>query len=79
MTEELIPAADCLLVFLDESGHETFLGEQHYFSFGGCAVMVPAYERLKLEWRKLRRLINGNPDEPLHAAGLRATPTQLTR
>jgi hypothetical protein len=74
---ELIPAGDCLLVFLDETGHETFAGDQHYFGFGGCAMMVPDYEILKSEWRALRQLIAGSPDAALHAANLRPTPQQF--
>ena len=74
---ELIAAGDCLLVFLDETGHETFAGNQPYFGFGGCAVMVPDYEMLKFKWRELRQLIAGSPDTALHAASVRPTPQQF--
>ena len=43
---ELTPPGDCLLVFLDEVGHEAFAGNQHYFGYGGCEVMLRDYERL---------------------------------
>jgi hypothetical protein len=77
MSEELIPANDCLLVFVDETGHETFAGDQPYYGLGGCAVMIAAYEPLKARWKDLRRLINGREDIPLHAANLKFDPAHL--
>lgn len=32
--EELKPAADDLLFFVDETGHETFAGNQRYYGLG---------------------------------------------
>lgn len=74
---ELNPASDCLLVFLDEVGHEAFAGNQPYFGYGGCAVMARDYEALKVQWRTIRHLLTGNPDHPLHAAEARPTPEQF--
>jgi hypothetical protein len=37
--EELKPGADDLLVFVDETGHETFAGNQRFYCLGGCAVL----------------------------------------
>ncbi|WP_316219164.1 DUF3800 domain-containing protein [Bradyrhizobium sp. SZCCHNR2026] len=74
---ELKPSSDCLLVFLDEVGHETFAGNQHYFGYGGCAVMARDYEALKLQWRAIRQLLTGGPDQPIHAYDVRPTPEQF--
>jgi hypothetical protein len=77
MTEPLNPTADCLLVFLDEVGHEEFAGNQHYFGYGGCAVLARDYEVLKSQWRTIRQQIAGDPDKPLHAAEVRPTADQF--
>jgi len=74
---DLIAANGCLLVFVDDTGHETFAGDQSYYGLGGCAVMIEAYEPLKARWKGLRRLINGREDIPLHAANLEPDPTHL--
>jgi hypothetical protein len=36
--EELKPAADDLLVFIDDTGHETFAGNQGFYGLGGCVI-----------------------------------------
>jgi hypothetical protein len=77
MTEQLYPASDCLLIFLDEVGHEEFAGNQHYFGYGGCAVMARDYETLKQQWRTIRQLFTGKPDQPVHAAEVRPTVEQF--
>jgi hypothetical protein len=74
---DLIAANGCLLVFVDDTGHETFAGDQPYYGLGGCAVMIEAYEPLKARWKSLRRLINGHEDLPLHASTLKPDPTHL--
>jgi hypothetical protein len=35
------------------------------------------YEWVKTQWRELRRLINGSPETPLHAANLTQTGEHL--
>jgi hypothetical protein len=72
--EELQFGNDWLLVFLDETGHETFAGNQPYFAVGGCALLGQDHSAITHEWREVRRVINGSPDEPLHAAELKQTP-----
>src|SRR5262249_27465172 len=74
---DLIAANGCLLVFVDDTGHETFAGDQPYYGLGGGAVMIEAYEPLKARWKSLRRLINGHEDLPLHASTLKPDPTHL--
>lgn len=67
--EELKPGADDLLVFIDNTGHETFAGDQGFYGLGGCAVLGADYERhLKERWRAVRKAINGDPDMPLHSS-----------
>jgi hypothetical protein len=66
--EELKPAADDLLVFVDDTGHETFAGNQGFYGLGGCVVMGAGYSYLKDRWAAVRKAINGDRDLPLHAA-----------
>jgi hypothetical protein len=66
--EELKPSADDLLVFVDETGHETFVGNQGFYGLGGCAVLGAGYAHLKERWRAIRKAINGDPDLPLHGS-----------
>ena len=37
--EELKPDADDLLVFVDDTGHETFAGNQGFYGLGACVVV----------------------------------------
>jgi hypothetical protein len=73
-SEELKVDGDCLLVFIDETGDEAFAGTQPYYALGGCAILRRHYEWVWAQWRELRRVINGHPDLPLHAAELPHTP-----
>ena len=61
-----------LVVFLDETGHETF--DDHRFPVFGFGGIVVAADRLdsdvRFPWRKLRRTILGSDERPLHASGL---------
>ena len=66
--EELKPSADDLLVFVDETGHETFAGNQRFDGLGGCGVLGAGYAHLKERWRAVRKAINGDADLPLHGS-----------
>jgi hypothetical protein len=66
--EELKPGADDLLVFVDDTGHETFAGSQGFYGLGGCVVLAAGYENLKESWRAVRKAINDDPDLPLHGS-----------
>jgi hypothetical protein len=66
--EELKPGAEDLLVFIDDTGHETFAGNQGFYGLGGCAVLGAGYPHLKQSWGAVRKAINGDPDLPLHAS-----------
>lgn len=61
---------DWLLVFMDETGHEAFAGDQPYFAIGGCAMLGSDIATVQAEWKELRRKINGDAEAPLHAADL---------
>jgi Protein of unknown function (DUF3800) len=71
--DELKPDADDLVVFVDETGHETFAGNQGFYGLGGCAVLGAGYAHLKERWRAVRKAINDDPDLPLHASEIRHT------
>jgi len=75
--EELKIHNDWLLVFMDETGHETFAGDHPYYAVGGCGIIGAHYDAVKAQWRELRRTINGDPDAPLHAADLNYAPENL--
>jgi hypothetical protein len=66
--EELKPAADDLLIFVDDTGHEIFAGDQRFYGLGGCAVLGAGYAHLKAKWGEVRAVINGDPNAPLHAS-----------
>ncbi len=72
--EEIRPGADDLLVFIDDTGHETFAGNQGFYGLGGCLVTGFAYENLKAKWREVRKLINGSPTAPLHGSDITSNP-----
>lgn len=69
--EELKPDADDLLFFVDDTGHETFAGNQGFYGLGGCAVLGAGYAHLKERWRAVRKAINNDPELPLHASKLK--------
>jgi hypothetical protein len=69
LIQELSCGKDDLLVFIDDTGHESFAGDHEYYGLGGCLVLGGAhYSWLKAQWRDVRRRINGSPDAPLHAS-----------
>jgi hypothetical protein len=60
-----------LLVFIDDTGHETFGGDQPYYGLGGCIVQAEAYTHyLTNLWKTVRQQILGHPEAPLHASDL---------
>jgi hypothetical protein len=59
-----------LLVFIDDTGHETFAGNQDYYGLGGCVILGAAYECLKRRWGEVRQRLTGSPDTPLHASDM---------
>ena len=74
ISEEIKPEADDLLVFIDDTGHETFAGNQGFYGLGGCLTTGLAYEHLKAKWREVRRGITGDPDAPLHGSDITGDP-----
>jgi hypothetical protein len=78
MTQPIIPELPCaiddLLVFIDDTGHESFAGDQGYYGLGGCVVLGATYNHLKTQWDTARRRINRSPDAPPHAADMKRKP-----
>jgi hypothetical protein len=72
--EELKASALDLLVFVDDTGYETFAGNQGFYGLGGCLAMGWGYEHLKVKWREVRMAINGDSDAPLHASDITTNP-----
>lgn len=66
-----------LVVFLDDTGHERLPNGHVVYGLGGCAVLDTDLDRLiRLPWKEVRRAIVGDPETPLHAAGLTMTRDQ---
>lgn len=61
---------NCLLIFIDETGHEEFANRKYpVFGLGGCGCLAKDYdERLASPWRDLKRKHFGGADVPMHAA-----------
>jgi hypothetical protein len=64
---------NCLMFFMDETGHEEFADQTHpVFGIGGCAVMARDMVRVIEEpWRAMKARHFGGADQPLHASRLR--------
>lgn len=73
MTRLAVPP-NCLMFFVDETGHESFSDPKFpVFGLGGCAIMAGAIDtRLKSPWRRLKADFFGDSDMRLHAADLRS-------
>ncbi len=62
-------AGDDLLVFIDETGHESLPADAPIFGVGGIIVYGADYEACVAEpWRALKARIGLAADHPLHAA-----------
>jgi hypothetical protein len=72
--EELKLDADDLLVFVDDTGHETFAGNQGFYGLGGCAILGAHYAHLKAKWGDVRTKIGGDADAPLHTSTIEQKP-----
>ncbi len=72
--EDVKPDADDLLVFVDETGHETFAGNQGFYGLGACVVLGAGYAHLKTKWGEVRAIAAGDPDAPLHASKIGRKP-----
>lgn len=59
---------DCLLVFIDDTGHEELISSP-VFGLGGCAIISQRYqELLKAPWRKMQTHYFGEGSFPNRAA-----------
>lgn len=61
---------NCLLIFIDETGHEEFADRKYpVFGLGGCACLAKNYdERLASPWRDLKRKHFSGAETAMHAA-----------
>ena len=69
--------ADCLLFFIDETGHETFADKNYpVFGLGGCAINSSSATAVIAEpWRAMKAAHFGGEDIPLHANEIRNPTT----
>jgi len=60
---------NCLLFFIDETGHETFADKNYpVFGLGGCAINSSSAAAVIAEpWRAMKAAHFGGEDVPLHA------------
>jgi hypothetical protein len=74
--ESLGPA--CLLVAIDETGHEDLADHNYpYFGVGGCVTLVAeCHQQVRNPWAQMKADHFGGSRAPLHAAGLNPTPQQ---
>jgi hypothetical protein len=69
--EALVVPNKCLVVYIDDTGHEKLARKHTVYGLGGCAVLGRDLDRLILQpWRSVRRVITGSADTPLHASTL---------
>ncbi len=76
----LILPKDCLVVFVDDTGHEALVKGQPVYGLGGCAVAACNLDLvIRQPWREVRRRITGSPETPLHASdfGQKANAEQI--
>lgn len=74
--EGLVFGPNDLLVFVDDTGHETFAPSHPVYGLGGCAVLGHLYHQQICEpWRAVRQRVTGSPETPLHAATFSRTAT----
>jgi hypothetical protein len=69
---------NCLLFFIDETGHETFADKNYpVFGLGGCAINSSSAAAVIAEpWRAMKAAHFGGEDVPLHANELRKPTTE---
>jgi hypothetical protein len=76
--EKLQVHPQCLMVFVDETGHEEFADPNYpVFGFGGC--VIPAFaasEVLEQPWREMKERHFGGADLALHASNLRSPTSE---
>ena len=59
---------DTLLFMIDDTGHETLAGDHPYYGLAGIALRAENNPvQLWPAWKKLRALVHGDPEIPLHA------------
>lgn len=73
----LVFPEDCLVVFVDDTGHEALVKGHPVYGLGGCAVMGSHLDRVICQpWRNVRQCITGSADTQLHASTFAQGATQ---
>jgi hypothetical protein len=76
---ELSVSDHSLLIFVDDTGHESLVPGHPVYGLGGCAIMAGDLERvIRHPWQEVRRQMRGSADMSLHAATL-GHPSRRTR
>ena len=66
--ENLLLPDRCLVVYVDDTGHEALVKGHPVYGLGGCAVMGRDLVNLIWQpWREIRKRVMGSTDIPLHA------------
>lgn len=66
--QQFVYEPDCLLMFIDDTGHERLKGHVMY-GLGGCAVLGRDYQSVIVDpWLRLRAATTGSSSTQLHAA-----------
>jgi hypothetical protein len=74
---ELSVSPNCLVVFVDDTGHELLLADQGVYGLGGCAALAGNIEPFIREpWRNVRQLVTGSKQRQLHAADFGQTASK---
>jgi hypothetical protein len=71
---------DCLLVCVDDTGHEELAPGHVFYGLGGCAALMAHYpDLIDRPWRTVRQAILGDGNAPLHATkfGHMASPADF--
>lgn len=67
----------CLVVFVDETGHEALVEGHPVYGLGACAVMSKHLDAvIRTPWREVRRRVNGSAETPLHARAFARTASR---
>ncbi len=69
---ELTVQPNCLVFFVDETGHETFADPNFpVYGFGGCAALATKMDiEIRNPWRTMKDRHFGGAESPLHAGDI---------
>lgn len=68
---------ECLILFIDDTGHEKLADKHPVYGLGGCAVLASDLDRaINAPWGAVREQVTGFSDAPLHASSFSLSPTK---